>query len=79
MDAWVGNEYASIADLQRSLASASLDSADWPRSLDTIDLGCGDGAVTALIAERTPAGSVLGSTCRTVRSSTRGKTTHSRI
>jgi len=60
MTEWDAAEYARISGLQAAMAEealALLDLEGWERVLD---IGCGDGKITAEIAARVPRGSVLG-------------------
>jgi trans-aconitate 2-methyltransferase len=60
MTEWDASEYHQRSALQKWLADRSLGSLDlggWERVLD---IGCGDGKVTAEIAERLPRGAVVG-------------------
>ena len=57
---WDGVGYARISDLQRAMATASLESVVVAGTERVLDVGCGDGYVTRLLASRLPAGSVLG-------------------
>ena len=57
---WDGVGYARISDLQRAIATASLESVVVAGTERVLDVGCGDGYVTRLLASRLPAGSVLG-------------------
>src|SRR5687768_9842363 len=57
---WDGAGYAHISGLQRAMATASLESIAVAGAERVLDVGCGDGYVTRLIAARVPAGSVLG-------------------
>jgi trans-aconitate 2-methyltransferase len=59
-DTWHGAAYQNIAELQRTLAMQSLSALEWDHRATVVDLGCGDGAVTAEIAARVPDGNVLG-------------------
>ncbi|WP_144127727.1 class I SAM-dependent methyltransferase [Catellatospora sichuanensis] len=57
---WDGAGYAHISELQRAMATASLESVTVEGTERVLDVGCGDGCVTRLIASRVPDGSVLG-------------------
>jgi len=60
MTEWNAHEYNRRSALQKWLADKSLTGLDlrgWERVLD---VGCGDGKITAEIAERVPNGSVVG-------------------
>ena len=60
MTEWQGAEYESIARLQQWLADDSLASLVLGGTERVLDVGCGNGKVTAEIAARLPDGSVLG-------------------
>ncbi|MEV0079706.1 methyltransferase domain-containing protein [Nocardia neocaledoniensis] len=57
---WDGAGYAHISGLQRAMATAAMESVSVTGSERVLDIGCGDGYVTRLVAARTPGGSVLG-------------------
>ena len=57
---WDGAGYAHISGLQRAMATAALESVTVAGTERVLDVGCGDGYVTRLIASRVPDGSVLG-------------------
>ncbi|MDA2892739.1 class I SAM-dependent methyltransferase [Mycolicibacterium sp. BiH015] len=57
---WDGTRYGMVSDLQRAAAAESLALIDLDGGERVLDVGCGDGYVTAQIAERLPGGSVLG-------------------
>jgi trans-aconitate 2-methyltransferase len=57
---WDGAGYAHVSELQRAMATASLESVAVRGTERVLDVGCGDGYVTRLIAARVPGGSVLG-------------------
>jgi trans-aconitate 2-methyltransferase len=60
MSEWQGAEYESVAGLQQRLADDSLASLTLAGDERVLDVGCGNGKVTAEIAARLPTGSVLG-------------------
>jgi trans-aconitate 2-methyltransferase len=60
MTEWQGAEYERVAGLQQHLADDSLASLTLAGTERTLDVGCGNGKVTAEIAARLPTGSVLG-------------------
>lgn len=57
---WDGALYEKVNALQRWLASRSLAGLELRGDERLLDVGCGDGGVTVLLAERLPTGSVLG-------------------
>ncbi len=60
MTEWQGAEYEGVATLQQWLADQSLASLTLAGAERVLDVGCGNGKVTAEIAARLPGGSVLG-------------------
>ncbi|MEV6215331.1 methyltransferase domain-containing protein [Nocardia sp. NPDC051833] len=57
---WDGAGYAHISALQRTMATAAVESVTVAGAERVLDVGCGDGYVSRLIATRVPEGSVLG-------------------
>ncbi len=57
---WDGAGYEHISGLQRAMATASLADVTVCGAERVLDVGCGDGYATRLIASRLPRGSVLG-------------------
>ena len=57
---WNASEYSSISSLQAAMAAEVLALLQLEGSEDVLDVGCGDGKVTAQIAARVPRGSVIG-------------------
>jgi trans-aconitate 2-methyltransferase len=60
MTEWDAPEYARVSGLQQAMADEVLSLLELKGSERVLDLGCGNGKVTARIAERVPRGSVLG-------------------
>ncbi|MCE5291172.1 MAG: class I SAM-dependent methyltransferase [Nocardiaceae bacterium] len=60
MTDWDGAGYAHISGLQRAMATASLETVSVAGDERVLDVGCGDGYVTRLIAAKVTDGSVLG-------------------
>lgn len=60
MTEWNAREYYQRSTLQKWLADKSLTGLDLGGSERVLDIGCGDGKITAEIAERLPSGSVVG-------------------
>lgn len=57
---WDGAQYGVVSDLQRMMAAESLSLLALDGDERVLDVGCGDGYVTAQIAERLPRGTILG-------------------
>jgi len=57
---WDGTEYRRVSDLQRWLATRALDGLDLDGVRSLLDVGCGDGRITAEIARRVPEADVVG-------------------
>jgi trans-aconitate 2-methyltransferase len=60
MTEWNASEYNRRSALQKWLAGKSLAGLDLTGSEHVLDVGCGDGTITADIAQRVPSGSVIG-------------------
>ncbi|HEX2710717.1 MAG TPA: class I SAM-dependent methyltransferase [Candidatus Acidoferrales bacterium] len=60
MTEWNAPEYARIAGLQEAMAAEVLSLLDLKGTERVLDLGCGNGKVTAEIAARVPRGTVVG-------------------
>ena len=60
MTEWNASEYNHVSALQKWLADESLAAVDLAGSERVLDVGCGDGKITAEIAERLPTGTVVG-------------------
>jgi trans-aconitate 2-methyltransferase len=60
MTEWNASGYFEQSALQKRLAEASLARLTLEGSERVLDVGCGDGKITAEIAERLPRGSVVG-------------------
>jgi trans-aconitate 2-methyltransferase len=54
------SDYARQSSLQKTMADKQLASLDLQGSERILDVGCGDGKITAQVAGRVPGGSVLG-------------------
>jgi len=57
---WDGTEYRRVSDLQQWLADRALDGLDLDGVGSLLDVGCGDGRITAEIARRIPDADVVG-------------------
>lgn len=57
---WDGLAYRQVSDLQRWLAGEALADVVLDGDERVLDVGCGDGRVTAAIARQLPSGSALG-------------------
>lgn len=60
MTEWNASNYAQQSSLQQSMAEEQLALLDFQGDEHILDIGCGDGKITAAIAARLPRGSVLG-------------------
>ncbi|MBY4572742.1 class I SAM-dependent methyltransferase [Gordonia paraffinivorans] len=57
---WDGAKYAEVSGLQRMVATESIAGLELNGDERLLDVGCGDGFITMLLAERLPQGSVVG-------------------
>ncbi|KAF0971399.1 MULTISPECIES: class I SAM-dependent methyltransferase [Gordonia] len=57
---WDGERYAEVSGLQRMVAEESITGLALAGDERLLDVGCGDGFITMLLAERLPDGSVVG-------------------
>ncbi|TYQ01511.1 UNVERIFIED_ORG: trans-aconitate 2-methyltransferase [Gordonia westfalica J30] len=57
---WDGARYAEVSGLQRMVAEESISGLTLAGNERLLDVGCGDGFITMLLAERLPEGSVVG-------------------
>lgn len=57
---WNAQGYASISELQATMAEEVLALVDLKGAERVLDVGCGEGKITARIAARVPQGSVVG-------------------
>ncbi len=60
MTEWNASDYSRQSSLQEAMAGEILTLLDLGGAERILDVGCGDGKITARIAERVPRGSVLG-------------------
>ncbi len=60
MTEWLGREYNKQSSLQQAMAEEQFRLLTLKGSERILDVGCGDGKISAAIAERVSAGSVLG-------------------
>jgi trans-aconitate 2-methyltransferase len=60
MTEWNASGYQSISQLQEAIATEQLSRVTLVESDRVLDIGCGNGKITAAIADRIPKGSVLG-------------------
>lgn len=60
MTEWNAPEYARLSELQAAMAEEVLSLLDLKGDERILDIGCGNGKITAEIAARVPRGSVLG-------------------
>jgi trans-aconitate 2-methyltransferase len=57
---WKADDYSRQSSLQEAMAGQILSLLELSGAERVLDVGCGDGKITARIAERVPRGSVLG-------------------
>lgn len=60
MTEWIASDYSEQSSLQRAMAEEVLAGLTLQGDERILDVGCGDGKITAAIAARLPSGSVLG-------------------
>jgi trans-aconitate 2-methyltransferase len=60
MTEWQASDYNRQSSLQQAMADEQLRLLTLKGSERILDVGCGDGKISAAVAERVPAGSVLG-------------------
>ena len=60
MSEWDGATYRQVSRLQDWLAERALAGIEFPAARRVLDIGCGDGRVTARIAARLPDSTVVG-------------------
>lgn len=60
MTEWDARDYSKQSSLQKAMADQVLARLKLKGAERVLDVGCGDGKITAAIAERVPRGSVLG-------------------
>ena len=60
MTEWNASEYARISELQQAMAEEVLSLLDLKGPKHILDVGCGNGKITAEIASRVPQANVLG-------------------
>src|SRR5271169_1472649 len=60
MTEWHASDYYGQSGLQKAMAEEQLSLLSLEGAERILDLGCGDGKITAEIATRVPRGSVLG-------------------
>ncbi len=60
MPDWDGERYAQVSDLQRAMATRAVAGLDLHPTDHLLDVGCGDGYVTRLLAARLTAGYAVG-------------------
>jgi trans-aconitate 2-methyltransferase len=60
MAEWLADDYNQQSSLQKAMAEEQLGKLTLQGSERILDVGCGDGKITAAIAARVPLGSVLG-------------------
>jgi trans-aconitate methyltransferase len=60
MTEWHASDYSRQSSLQQAIAEEQLGLLDLDGTEHILDVGCGDGKITAKIAARVPHGSVLG-------------------
>jgi trans-aconitate 2-methyltransferase len=60
MTEWDASQYARVSELQKAMAEEALSLLDLKGTERVLDLGCGNGKITAEIAARVPLGTVVG-------------------
>lgn len=57
---WDGRAYSDVAEMQRVVGQQTIALLEWRGDEQVLDLGCGDGWLTEVIARQVPRGSVHG-------------------
>src|ERR1700757_1617369 len=60
MTEWSGEDYADISALQRTMAEEAVGALELAGAEHVLDVGCGDGYVTRMVAGMVPDGYVVG-------------------
>ncbi len=60
LDPWKGDEYAKNSESQKASANDLLQTLQFRGTESILDVGCGDGKITAAMARAVPQGSVVG-------------------
>ncbi len=60
MTQWNASDYAKRSSLQETMAQEQLSLLELTGAEHVLDVGCGDGKITAKVADRLPKGTVLG-------------------
>lgn len=60
VDHWNAKKYSENSNLQYGLATNALHHCSFKNNDAVLDIGCGDGRITILIADKIPAGQVIG-------------------
>jgi trans-aconitate 2-methyltransferase len=60
MTEWDASEYARVSELQKAMADEVLSLLNLKGTERVLDLGCGNGRITAEIAARVPLGNIIG-------------------
>ncbi len=60
LDHWNAKNYAENSNLQYGLANHALNHCHFKETDTVLDIGCGDGRITTLIAEKVPQGHIIG-------------------
>ncbi len=59
-DHWKGDEYAKNSESQKASAEDFMQNVQFKGTESILDVGCGDGKITAAMARKVPAGDVIG-------------------
>ena len=59
-DHWKGDEYAKNSESQKASADDFMQEREFKGTESILDIGCGDGKITAVMASKVPSGSVIG-------------------
>ena len=59
-DPWKGDEYAKNSESQKASAEDFMQQVQFHGTESILDVGCGDGKITAAMAKKVPSGAVIG-------------------